>query len=152
VRNNNAVENAFSALADLPDGPEEAWSVTRQTILTMATAKILVKRVVRRPWLMTGTLDIINQKKEAQLRNDHGKWTRLKRVYKARSKVDLENFYIKIADETESGFRRNNLCPAYQAIKRHKNNVHATANNGLVTLVARSDSSMCTTPHEVTAW
>ena len=51
-----AVENAFSALGDLPDDPEEAWSITRDTILTTPAANIPVKRAVRRlgsrqrPW------------------------------------------------------------------------------------------------------
>jgi len=60
-----AVENAFSALGDLLGDPEEAWSITRDTILTTAAANIPVKRAVCRPWLMTETLDIIDQKKEA---------------------------------------------------------------------------------------
>ena len=38
-----AVENAFRALGDLPDDPEEAWSITRDTILTTAAANIPVK-------------------------------------------------------------------------------------------------------------
>jgi len=144
---NIAVENAFSALDELPDDPEEAWSVTRQTILATAAAQIPMKRTVRRPWLTAETLDIIDQKKEARLRDDHGEWKRLKGMYKARSKVDLENFYTKIADEAESGFQRNNLGPAYQAIKRLRGNAHSAANGP----VARSDGSMCTTPEEVTA-
>jgi len=49
-----AVENAFSALGDLPDDPEEAWSITRDTILTTAAANIPVKRAAlgsrQRPW------------------------------------------------------------------------------------------------------
>ena len=35
-RYNIAVENAFSVLGDLPEDPEEAWSITRDTILTTA--------------------------------------------------------------------------------------------------------------------
>ena len=46
---------------------------------------------------------------------NHGEWKRLKGVYKARSKVDLELFYGKLADEAESGFKKNNLRPAYRA-------------------------------------
>jgi len=46
--------------------------------------------------------------KEARLKGDHDEWTGLKGVYKARSKVDLELFNVKLADEAESGFRKNN--------------------------------------------
>ena len=91
------MENAFSALGDLPDDPEEAWSITRDTILTTAAANIPVKRAVRRPWLTTKTMDIIDQKKEARLKGNHDEWKRLKGVYKARSKVDLELFLREIS-------------------------------------------------------
>jgi len=67
-----AVENAFSALGDLPDDPEEGWSITRDTILTTAAANIPVKRAVRRPWLTTETLDIIDQKKETMKKTERG--------------------------------------------------------------------------------
>ena len=40
----------------------------------------------------TETMDIIDQKKEARLKGNHDEWKRLKGVYKARSKVDLELF------------------------------------------------------------
>ena len=39
-RYNIAVENAFSVLGDLPEDPEEAWSITRDTILTTAAENI----------------------------------------------------------------------------------------------------------------
>jgi len=61
-------------------------------LLTTAAANIPVKRVVRRPWLTTETMDIIDQKKEARLKSNHDEWKRLKGVYKARSKVDLVLF------------------------------------------------------------
>ena len=93
-----AVENA---------DPEQAWSITRDTILTTAAANIAIKSAVRRPWLATETMDIIDQKKEARLQGNYDECKRLK--YKARSKVDLELFYGKLTDEAESGFRKNNL-------------------------------------------
>ena len=88
---------AFSVLGDLPEDPEEAWSITRDTILTTAAENIPVKRDVRRPWLTTETMDIIDQKKEARLKGNYDEWKRLKGVYKARSKVDLELFLREIS-------------------------------------------------------
>jgi len=64
-------------------------------------------------------------------------WKRLKGVYKARSKVDLELFYGKLADEAESGFKKNNVRPAYRAIKRLRGSTRSSANGS----VARSDGS-----------
>jgi len=63
-----AVENAFSALGDLREDPEEAWSITRNTILTTAAANVPVKRAVCRPWRTTETMDIIDQKKKHDLK------------------------------------------------------------------------------------
>jgi len=140
------VRNAFSALGDLPDDTEEAWSTTRDTILTKAAANILVKRAVRRSWFTTETMDIIDQKKEARLKGNHDEWKRLNEVYKARSKVDLERFYGKLADEAESGFWKNNLRPAYRAIKRLRGSTRSSANGSVI----RSDGRMCNTPAEIT--
>ena len=84
-------------LGDLLEDPEEAWSITRDTILTTAAENIPVKRAVRRPWLTTETMDINDQKKEARLKGNHDEWKRLKGVYKARSKVDLELFLREIS-------------------------------------------------------
>jgi len=139
-----AVENAFSALGDFQDDPEQAWSITRDTILTTAAANIAIKSAVRRPWLATETMDIIDQKKEARLQGNYDECKRLK--YKARSKVDLELFYGKLTDEAESGFRKNNLRPAYRAIKRLRGSTRSSANGS----VARSDGSLCNTPAEIT--
>ena len=61
------------------------------------SGNIPVKRAVRRPWLTTETMDIIDQKKEARLKGNHDEWKRLKGVYKARSKVDLELFLREIS-------------------------------------------------------
>lgn len=45
----------------ITDDPEEAWSITRHTILTADAANFLVKSC---PWLTTETMDIVDQKKE----------------------------------------------------------------------------------------
>ena len=60
--------------------------------------------------------------------------------------MDLELFYGKLADEAESGFKKNNLRPAYRAIKRLRGNTRSSANGS----VARSDGSLCNTPAEIT--
>ena len=46
-------------------------------VMTTAAANIPVKRAVRRPWLTTETMDIIDQKKEARLKGNHDEWKRL---------------------------------------------------------------------------
>ena len=143
---NIAVSNAFTALGSLPDNVEEAWATTRQTILTTAADIIPVQRQQRRPWLTSETLDIIEQKRKARLKGDSDECRRLKGVFKAKSKVDLEQFYNSIADEAEAGFRQNNLRPAYRAIKRLKGGCR---NDTALSPVARLDGSLCTTAEEI---
>ena len=46
----------YSVLGDLPEDPEEAWSITRDTILTTAAENIPVKRAVRRHSVVVGGL------------------------------------------------------------------------------------------------
>ena len=143
---NVAVSNAFSALSDLSSDPEEAWVTTRQTLLAAATSTIPTRRSQRRPWLTANTLDIVSEKKAARLKGDLNEWRRLKGVFKAKSKIDLENFYSSIADEAEEGFQKNNLRPAYRAIKRLRGGKH----DGCKSVpVARLDGSLCTTPDEI---
>ena len=60
--------------------------------------------------------------------------------------VDLELFYGKLADEAESGFKKNILRPAYRAIKRLRGSTRSSANGS----VARSDGSLCNTRAEIT--
>ena len=47
-RYNIAAENAFSVLGDLPEDPEEAWSITRDTILTTAAENIAQPAVIEK--------------------------------------------------------------------------------------------------------
>ena len=60
--------------------------------------------------------------------------------------MDLELFYGKLADEAESRFQKNNLRPAYRAIKSLCGSTRSSANGS----VARSDGSQCNTPAEIT--
>jgi len=70
---------------------------------------------------------------------------RLKGIYKA--KADLDKFYNAFADAAETGFRQNNLRPAFRAIKRLKGK--QDNDNALSTPVARPDGSICSTAEEV---
>jgi len=59
--------------------------------------------------------------------------------------VDLELCYGKLADEAKSGFKKNNLRPAYRAIKRLRGSTRNSANGS----VARSDGSLCNIPAKI---
>jgi hypothetical protein len=136
----------FGALCNLPDDSEKAWEITRRTILAAADSVIPSQRPQRRPWLSAQTLEIIEHKKNARLAGDLDEWRRLKGVYKAKSKIDLENFHSAIAQEAEEGFQRNNLRPAYKAIKRLRGGQQGGRTNAQI---AKLDGSLCTTSDEI---
>jgi Reverse transcriptase (RNA-dependent DNA polymerase) len=119
--------------------------VTRQTIISAATAIIPQQKSQHRPWLTAQTLAIVEENKTARLKGDLSEWRRLRGVYKAKSKIDLENFHSTIADEAEDGFRKNNLKPAYRAIKRLRGGNKGGCSN---IPVAKLDGSICATPQE----
>ena len=72
---------------------------------------------------------------------------RLKGIYRAKAKADLDEFYNALADEAETGYRQNNLQPAFRVIKRLKRK--QDNDNVLTTPVARLDGSICSTAEEV---
>ena len=138
-----AVENAFSVLGDLPEGPGGgAWSITRDAILTTAAEDVPVKGAVRRPWLAAETMDVVGRRGEARLEGGRGEWRGLEGVCRAGSGVDLELFCGRLADEAESGFRRGGLGPACRAVER----LRGSARGGAGGSVARSDGGLCGTP------
>ena len=82
-------------------------------------------------------------KRASRLKGDMDECRRLKGIYKAKAKVDIESLYYNIADEAEEGFQRNNLRPAYQAIKPLRGDQHGGCKNIHVT---KLDGTLCTTP------
>ena len=90
---NVEISNAFSALTSLPDDTNAASSVVPP----------------RRPWL-SPSVDILEQKRKPRISGDETEYRRLKGVFKARAKTDLEEFYNKLADDADDGIRRINTA------------------------------------------
>ena len=121
-RYNVAVSNAFDDLDELPDDVADAWQSIRQTILSSAEATVPKQISRRRPWLSLDTLEVLERKRGARLARQLEKHRRLKGrlkgIFKAKAKADLEAHYSTLADEAETGLQRNDLRPAYRAIKQ----------------------------------
>jgi len=145
---NVEVSNAFAALGNLSQDVECAWEQVRATIINTAKKIVPPKRSQRRSWLTPGTMEVIDQKREARLHGQRDEYRKLKGVYKARAKADLESYYCAIADEAEEGFRRNDLRPAFHAIRRLNGKSHINAIS--VTSLQYSDGSPCKTADEIT--
>jgi len=117
-RYNIAVSNAFGDLGELPDDVEDTWQSVHQTILSSAEATLPKQTSRRRPRLSSDTLEVLERKREARLAGKREKHHRFKGVFKAKAKADLKVHYSTLADEVEAGLQRNDLRPAYRAIKQ----------------------------------
>ena len=119
IENSNIATNynKFEALSALGEDLESSWSTIHSVILSAASETIGLIRHQRRPWLSSGTLDILDEKRKALLCGDTNEARRLKGVFKAKAKQDLEELYGKLADTAEEGLRRNDLRPTFKAIK-----------------------------------
>jgi hypothetical protein len=68
-----------------------------------------IEQRARRPWLTPETTALLDKKKDARLRGQADECRKYKGIFKARSKIDLEDYYIRLADEAEDGIKSNNL-------------------------------------------
>ena len=114
---NVAITNAFAALGDLPEDEEAAWSTVRDTITSTAKKIVPPKRPQRHPLLSGEALSILDKKKVARLKGNEPDRRRLKGVFKARAKLDVEDYHDRLATQAEEGVRQNNLRPVYRAIR-----------------------------------
>ena len=105
------------------------------------------RRPCRQPWISAETLSIIDQKAEAHKRQDRAGQRRLQGIFRAKAKEDEEHCFNQIEDEIEDGLYRNDLRPAYRAVRRFRG--FATTNNSAPVL--RKDGSMCTSPDDILA-
>ena len=70
---------------------DEAWGKIRDTILSTASVIVPPRRSKKRKWLSPSTLDKVDLKQKARLSGNQAEYKRLKGVFKARAKVDLED-------------------------------------------------------------
>jgi len=74
-------------------------------------------RRVRKPWLSTDTIAVLEEKAKAKIQNNTMERKRLQGVFKARAKHDREVFLNILYDELETNIEQNRLGPAFKAIR-----------------------------------
>jgi len=80
--------NKFASLGAHPDDVEESWISFSHVIHSSAEEVIGPASKVRKPWLTTDTIDILEEKAKAKIRNNTVERKRSQRVFKARAKHD----------------------------------------------------------------
>ena len=112
------IRNRFAPLATLPPNVNDSWNLIKSGILSAATSSIKPLRVKHRPWLSNDTLAIVDLKRKAHQEGNLSEWRRLKGIFKARAKADLESWYSDIATEVEAGISKNESKAAYRALRK----------------------------------
>jgi len=115
--------------------------------LSSAEATIPKQISRRRPWLTSDTLEVLERKRGARLAGQLEEHRRLKGVFKAKAKADLEAHYNILADEAETGLQRNDLRPAYRAIKQMRGGCECV--EGSTVPISKNDGAPCTSVDEV---
>ena len=146
-RYNVAVSNAFDALGELSDDVEVAWQSVHRTILSSAEATLPRQTSRKRPWLSSDTLEVLKRKRDARLAGQSQEHRRLKGVFKAKAKADLETHYSALADEVEIGLQRNDLRPAYRAIKQMRGGCERV--DASTVPITKDDGTPCISVDEV---
>ena len=114
---NITVQNKFASLSALPDDVEEYWISFSYVIRSSADEVISPARRVRKPWLSTDTIAILEEKAKAKIQNNTVEHKQLQGVFKARAKHDRELFLNNLCDELETDIGLNCLGPAFKVIR-----------------------------------
>ena len=96
------MSNSFDVLGTLPQDVEDYWVSIRTAILTAAREALSVVQRARRPWLTAETLALLDKKMDTRLCGHADEFRKYKDIFKARSKEDLENYYIQLTDEAKN--------------------------------------------------
>jgi len=67
---NITVQNKFASLGALPDDVEESWTSFSHVICSSAEEVIGPARRVRKPWLSTDTIAVLEEKAKAKIQNN----------------------------------------------------------------------------------
>ena len=113
---NIAIENRFNSLGDLPEDVEELWTSFRTVVREVADEVVGFAKKVRKPWLSTETVSILEQKAEAKLQGRTAERRRLQGLFKAKAKADQESYLNRIAEQVEEDLSHNHLRSAFRAI------------------------------------
>jgi len=84
----------------------------------------------------------LEKKRGARLAGQLKKHRRLKGIFKAKAKADLEAHYRTSADEAETGLQRNDLRPAYRAIKQMRGGCKCVEESTVP--ISKNDRAPCT--------
>jgi len=132
----------------LPDDIESAWSLVRDSFRLAAEETLGYVKPHRRPWLTSETLEVLEKKSSARRANNTTERKRLQGIFRAKAKADREAYFNRLADEAEEGMHRNDLRPAYKAVRRLRGETGEQKN----VPVTQKDDQACTSQQVLQRW
>lgn len=142
---NIAIQNSFSALEDLPEDVESAWSLISNAITGVAKEVVGYRQHRRKPWLSDEAMDLVNAKARARLNGAKSEYKRLQGVFKAKAKQDREEYLQSLVAVAEQGLQENNLRTTYSVIRQ----IRGLGNNKAPVPVTKSDGTPCSGQSEI---
>ena len=110
------IENRFDALQSLDSATD--WDTFKEETLEAARLAVGTRPRGGRTLVSAETLAIVDESRAARLMGDRRRHRELVRRCRVQLRVDRERVASELAREAEDGFNRNNLRPAFRAIKR----------------------------------
>ena len=93
-----AVTNRFAALlrvAEEEQTPNELWEEAKEVVNTAAKKHVSKRKKQKQPWLTNETLWVADERKQAKVTGDRGRWGKLYTEFTKSARED-NNVYIEI--------------------------------------------------------
>ncbi len=129
ARYNPEIKNRFEALGNLHDDVVASWKQIAATVIETATSVIGQRQRPRKPWMSPETFEILQDKAKARLHHNIPQRRRLQSIFRSKAIADKESLM------------RNNLKPAYLAIRKMSKPADATSITK--SCINKSDGSPC---------
>jgi len=140
------VKNRFDALGPL-DGEdvESSWRKLSGASVDAGNSVIGYKKEIKQPWMTSGTFKALQLKADAINQGLIQERRRLQGVFNAKTKLEREAYFKRLADEAQLGILQNNLRPAYNAVRC----LSGKRRNSGRDSVFRSDENQCSSAEEI---
>ena len=89
--------NRFAALlrvAEEEQSPNELWEGAKEVVNTAAKKHVSKRKKQKQPWLTNETLGVADERRQAKVTGDRGRWERLNKEFTKSARED-KNAYIE---------------------------------------------------------
>ena len=128
----------------LSDFCSDEWPDVKVLINGAARKTVPPVKHKKRPWLSDETFAVLEAKRAARLTGNLVECRRLRNIFKAKAKRDMEMWYTSIADKTEEAARQGNYRDVYSAIR----SLRGTESHSPSATICRTDGTFCTDKEE----